>query len=89
MTSTGSTTRLNAEEMRKVHSGGELKTVNGKDGEHENEEEGEEITTFKDKVLGTSKLQEENKGASAATSKKPEFLRMQSQIALPVVSKSE
>lgn len=37
---------------------------------------------FHEKVLGTSKLQEDNKENS---SPKPEFLRMQSQIALPVV----
>lgn len=55
-----------------MNSGGELKIA-----------EEEEDPPFKDKVLGTSKLQEENKETSSP--KKPEFLRMQSQIALPVV----
>lgn len=80
MSETGSLCRT--DEIKKVNSGGELKIS-----------EEEETTPFKDKVLGTSKLQEENssnKGdAKASTPKKPEFLRMQSQIALPVVNKSE
>lgn len=68
--------------MKKVNSGGELKV---------NEEE---ETPFKDKVLGTSKLQEEisngkEDAKGSTTPKKPEFLRMQSQIALPVVNKCE
>lgn len=56
----------------------------------------EEETPFKDKVLGTSKLQEDisngkedAKGSTNTTPKKPEFLRMQSQITLPVVNKCE
>lgn len=63
--------------MRKVNSGGELKV---------DEKEKEEEAPFKDKVLGTSKLQDEVKEeVSVSPSKKPEFLRMQSQIALPVM----
>lgn len=68
------------EEVRKVNSGGELKITEEEEGETE---------PFKDKVLGTSKLQEENKETSMSPKKKPEFLRMQSQIALPVVNKNE
>lgn len=70
--------------MKKVNSGGDVKV---------NEEE---ETPFKDKVLGTSKLQEDisngkedAKGSANTTPKKPEFLRMQSQITLPVVNKCE
>lgn len=65
------------------NSGGELK-ITEEVGEQE-----EEAEPFKDKVLGTSKLQEENKESSMSPKKKPEFLRMQSQIALPVVNKNE
>lgn len=67
------------------NSGGELK-ITEEVGEQEEEAEAE---PFKDKVLGTSKLQEENKESSMSPKKKPEFLRMQSQIALPVVNKNE
>lgn len=66
------------------NSGGELKIT-----EEVGEQEEEEAEPFKDKVLGTSKLQEENKESSMSPKKKPEFLRMQSQIALPVVNKNE
>lgn len=51
---------------------------------------------FKDKVLGTSKLQDENKENSlpvavppTEANRRPELLRMQSQMALPVVDKSK
>lgn len=43
---------------------------------------------FQEKVLGTSKLQDENK-ENSSPSAKPEFLRMQSQFAIPVVAKNE
>lgn len=44
----------------------------------------DEDPPFKDKVIGTCKLQEENQKETASPKKK-EFLRMQSQIALPVM----
>lgn len=47
--------------------------------------EGDDPEEFKEKVLGTTKLQEENK--ENATPRKPELLRMQSQIALPIGKK--
>lgn len=86
----GSLSRVNSGDMKKINSGGELKI---------NEEQAE-AAPFKDKVLGTSKLQEENNnkgdaaggvggvgggGATEGSPRKREFLRMQSQIALPVV----
>lgn len=74
--------RVNSGEIKKINSGSELKIS-----EEKEEEEAGEGTPFKDKVLGTSKLQEENKapGGGVTSPRKPEFLRMQSQIALPVV----
>lgn len=68
---------MNSEEIKKNNSNSELKEGAGDE---------EPTTPFKDKVLGTSKLQEETNNKSGTESpKKPEFLRMQSQITLPVV----
>lgn len=63
----------------------------------EEEEEQQHLPPpFKDKVLGTSKLQDENKENSlpvavppTEANRRPELLRMQSQMALPVVDKSK